>query len=111
MLPAPVVSPHSQGSAENQEWAEQRITELQELEWFDDFASLGKILAELRNPDPEIRKAALQAVKNSGSRDAIPYLVKAASEAREPEEPQEIRKVIEYLELPSAAEETESDEE
>ena len=105
-LPAPIVSPHSTGSDEDQEWIAKRIDELDALTWFDDFESLGKILTELRNPLPEIRAAALDATRDFGSRDAIPYLEAISSDSKEPLEQKAIQDLIEFLKLPTLLEES-----
>lgn len=100
-LPPHMESPHPPGSVENQAWITKRITELDELAWFDDAGSLHRILAELRNPQPEIRAAALAATKAFGSSDAVPYLTIIAAETRDPAEQKNIADLIEYLNLPT----------
>ena len=106
-LPHPVESPYPPGAAENQEWIETRVAELNELAWFDDFASLEKILAELRNPLPEIRSAALAATLAFSSRESIPYLEVLAKETRDPQEQKALTDAIEHLKLPTMDEELE----
>jgi hypothetical protein len=83
---------------------EKRIAELQDLGTLDDPASLKAILAELANPDPEIRKAALDAAIQFSSRDAIPALAEAAARATDAEEKKELLEAIEFLKLPSLTE-------
>lgn len=104
--PAPMVAPAPPGSAANQEWIEQRTDELDDLAWFDDPESLGKILAELRNPLPEIRAAALKATRDFGSRDAIPYLEAVSRDSKDPLEQKALRDLIEHLNLPTLLEES-----
>ena len=106
-LPRPVESPYPPGAAENQEWIETRVAELDRLAWFDDFASLEKILAELRNPLPEIRTAALAATLAFSSRESIPYLEVLARETRDPQEQKALTDAIEHLKLPTMVEELE----
>jgi hypothetical protein len=103
-LPPPVVSPHPAGSAENQEWIVARISELDHLAAYDDSESLMQILADLRNPLPEIRAAALAATQAFGSRDAIPALLAIAASSAEPAERKSLSEVAEFLKLPTLIE-------
>ena len=103
-LPAPVVSPHPTGTAEHRDWMQNRGEELMNLSWMDDRASLDAILAELSNPDAEIRRAALAATLNFGSRDAIPRLQSAALAADDPREKLELENAAEHLKLPTLRE-------
>ena len=106
-LPPPEESPHPPGSSESRQWLAGRTAELDRLSWFDDAESLGKILTELRNTQPEIREAALSATRAFGSRDAIPYLEAFAAESRDPKEQKALADVIEYLQLPTMVEQLE----
>ncbi|NJM37095.1 MAG: HEAT repeat domain-containing protein [Akkermansiaceae bacterium] len=103
-IPAPVISPHPPGSSENQRWIDERKGQLNDLSWFDDADSLRKILAELQNPLPEIRSAALAAVRDFGSRDAVPYLQAVAAKTKDPGELKSLEEAIEHLETPSILE-------
>jgi len=87
-----------------QEKIAMRIAELQDLSRNDDATSLNTIVSEVTNPDADIRKAALEAAKQFGSRDAIPGLRAIAEQATDPELKVEITKTIEFLELPSLTE-------
>jgi len=62
----------------------------------DDRANLDIILSELNNRDPEIRKAALEATIQFGSRDAIPKMADAASQTDDPSEKAAIADAIEF---------------
>lgn len=104
-LPAPVASPHPPGSPADGDWTTARIAAIHELEWFDDAASLQKILAELRNPLPQIRAAALEATRAFGSRDAIPHLTTCAAETGDLLEQKALMDLIEHLKLPTVVEE------
>lgn len=104
-LPAPAEPPREVGSTANATWAAERITELEKLAWFDDAASLRKILAELYSPLPEVRAAALAATRAFGSRDAVPYLEQAANGTSDPNERKALADAIEYLQLPTVLEE------
>lgn len=109
-LPAPENPPHAPGSPAQRDWIEKRAGELESLAWNHDPESLGKILTELRNPLPEIRAVALEATKAFGSRDAVPYLEAISRDTADPLEQKEITRLIEYLNLPTLLEQTDSNE-
>jgi len=88
----------------HQAYVEQRSAELMDIAMTDDRANLDTILSELNNRDPEIRKAALEAAIQFGSRDAIPKLADAASQTDDPSEKAAIAEAIEFLKLPSLTE-------
>ena len=90
--------------AKHQAYVEARVAELGDLAMEDDQASLDTILSELTNRDPEIRKAALEASIQFGSRDAIPKLADAASQIDDPKERAAIEEAIAFLKLPSLTE-------
>jgi len=75
-----------------------------ELSMNDDSSSLETILGELTNRDPQIRKGALDAAIQFGSRDAIPKMLDAASQTDDPREKAEIVDAIEFLKIPSLTE-------
>jgi hypothetical protein len=77
---------------------------LTSLSMNDDQASLDAILAELKNPDQEIRAAALSATVQFNDRSAIPALQKIAAETEDPYEKVEILKAIDYMKQPSFTE-------
>jgi hypothetical protein len=108
-LPRFVESPHPPGSEEDREWVATRVAALADLAWLDDAESLHKILAELRNPVPEIRAAALTATKTFASRDAVPYLTALAAETGDTEEQKALNDLIEYLNLPTMLEQIDDD--
>jgi hypothetical protein len=81
-----------------------RIGQLQELAMEDDPESLDVILSELINRDPEIRKAAVEAAVQFGSRDAISKLEEASLQTDDPKERAAIVEAIEFLKLPSLTE-------
>lgn len=81
-----------------------RSDELMELAMKDDSASLDSILGELTNRDPQIRKAALEATIQFGSRDAIPKLLDAAAQTDDSQEKAELTQAAEFLKAPSASE-------
>lgn len=88
----------------HQKYVEERGSQLMDLAMNDDRASLDTILSELGNRDPEIRKAALDATIQFGSRDAIPKLTDAVSQTDDPSEKAALTDAIEFLKLPSLTE-------
>jgi hypothetical protein len=102
--PPAIQPPYPTGSPENQDWITKRIAELEALTWYDDPESLAKILTELRNPLPEIRTAALAAIKDFDSRDAIPYLEAIARDTTDPLEQKLLTDTVERLRLPTLVE-------
>jgi hypothetical protein len=88
----------------HQAYVEKRTAELMDIAMTDDRANLDIILSELSNRDPEIRKAALEATIQFGSRDAIPKLADAVSQTDDPAEKTALSEAIEFLKLPSLTE-------
>jgi hypothetical protein len=81
-----------------------RVAELWNLSAKTDRASLETLLSEVRNPDEEIREAALDAISQSGHRAAIPGLREAAAQTQDAREKQAIEDVIEFISLPTLTE-------
>ncbi len=102
--PESATQPAAPAIENNQAYVEQRVAELSDLGAQDDAASLEAILLELTNRDPEIRKAALDAAIQFGSRDAIPKLAEAASQTDDVHEKTALYNAIEFLQLPSVSE-------
>ena len=102
----PQSDPQPTGPSEDahKSYVEQRSAQLMDLAMNDDRASLDTILSELTNRDPEIRKAALDAAIQFGSRDAIPKLADAASQTDDASEKTALNDAIEFLKLPSLTE-------
>lgn len=99
--PAPVVA---QPQTNHAEYVQQRISELNTLAMNNDPASLETILSELRNPDRQIRKGALEATIQFEDRAAIPRLKEIAAETDEEEEKSDLLAAADYLNLPSLTE-------
>lgn len=89
---------------QRQAQVEARVTQLHDLSRKSDPASLETLLSEVRNPDPEIRQAALDAISQSGNRSAIPGLQEVAAQTENAAEQQTIEEVIEFLKLPTLTE-------
>lgn len=81
-----------------------KIDRLKNLQFEDDAASLAEILAELRNPNPEIRHEAIEATCQFQSRSAIPVLEALASETADPAEKKKLLDAAEFLKLPTYTE-------
>jgi HEAT repeat protein len=98
--------PEAQPATEDarQAYVEKRSAELMDIAMTDDRTNLDTILSELSNRDPEIRKAALEAAIQFGSRDAIPKLADAISQTDDPSEKAALADAIEFLKLPSLTE-------
>ncbi len=103
-LPVPVTSPYPEQSAAYPEWIATRVSQLNDLAWFDDAQSLRRILAELRNPLPDIQAAALAATLAFGSREAIPYLEALAADSPDPKTRQDLREAATFLKRPTLLE-------
>ena len=97
-------SPLDSPEARHQAYVDARTAELMDLGMNDDSQSLNTILSELSNRDPEIRKAAVEATVQFGSRDAIPNLTDAAAQTDDPQEKAEIMEAIQFLKLPTLSE-------
>jgi len=83
---------------------EQQIEALAEASAKGDSDSFQLIIAALKDERPEIRKAALDAAIQFGSRDAIPILKELAEKTEDAREKVEILDAIEFLALPSLSE-------
>ena len=80
---------------------EAEMDRLQQWSMNDDSASLSNILADLTNPDKEIRKAAIEAAEQFGSTNAIPTLKALAAQTIDPEEKQALLEAADFIALPS----------
>jgi hypothetical protein len=98
--PAPVatnaLTPEQREEAINAE-----TDRLQQWSMNDDAASLSSILADLTNPEKEIRKAAIEAAEQFGSTNAIPVLNNLAAKDEDPEEKAALLEAAHFLSLPS----------
>jgi len=99
--PATVSSSSAEGQT-HEEYVEQRVGELMDLGMSDDPESLKTILSEVNNADADIRKAAVEAVKQFGSTNAIPKLEEMLSSTDPTVDKQDIQEAIAFLKLPSA---------
>ena len=83
---------------------DERIIELTELGARSDVKSFQKIIASLQDAEREIRRAAVDATIQFGSRDAIPILKELAAKAEDAREKVELLDAAEFLKLPSLSE-------
>ncbi len=88
----------------HQAYVTSRIDELSGLAMESHPASLDIICSELSNRDSAIRKAALDAVVQFGSRTAIPKLLDAATQTDDAHEKAAIMDAVAFLKLPSVTE-------
>jgi hypothetical protein len=97
--PAPavtnVLTPEQREAAINAE-----TDRLQQWSMSDDPASLSSILADLTNPEKEIRDAAIEAAKQFGSTNAIPVLKAVAANTTDTEEQIALLEAANFLSLP-----------
>ena len=96
---------HEDAAAPNAEQIEAKIEQLQDY-GFDknNPEALSKILDEVASPGAELRTAALEAVTEYNSRDAIPRLREIEAATEDSRAKLAILDAIEYLELPSFGE-------
>ena len=80
------------------------IDRLQQLSANDDAASLSNILADLTDPEKEVREAAIEATKQFGSTNAIPALKAAANNTDDLQEKNDLLEAADFLALPSISE-------
>lgn len=83
--------------------AASRIDALENLD-MGDSNSLTTITSGLNDSDSEVRKAAVEAAIQWGSRDVIPALQDAIARTDDPAEKVSIQKAIDFIKLPSVSE-------
>jgi HEAT repeat protein len=74
---------------------------LQQWSMNDDPASLSNILADLTNPEKEVREAAIEAAEQFGSTNAIPTLKDLAAKTTDTEEQSALLEAAHFISLPS----------
>jgi hypothetical protein len=74
---------------------------LQQWSMNDDPQSLSNILADLTNPEKEVREAAIEGVQQFGGTNAIPILKNLAANDEDPEEKAALLEAAHFLSLPS----------
>jgi HEAT repeats len=92
-----------QGDA-HEAYVEKRSDELMELAMQNSPAAHQKIVDELKNPDKEIRQAALDALEQANDRSVIPQMQQIADQTTDPNDKQAIEDAIDFIKLPSLTE-------
>ena len=102
-MPVPVVPAvtHILTPEERQAAIDAETDRLQDWSMNDDPASLSNILADLTNPEKEIREAAIEAAKQFDSTNAIPTLKAVAANTTDTEEQIALLEAANFLSLPS----------
>lgn len=100
----PPASSDSPSTNASQVSSEKEIEALMDASQKSDSDSFQLIVAALADGRSEIRDAALEAAMQFGSRDAIPFLEKAASSAANPREKVKFMDAIDYLKMPTLGE-------
>ena len=102
--PAPVAAAPAASTPtpeQRQAAVEAEIDRLQLWSGNEDQASLSNILADLNNPDKEIRDAAIEATKQFGSTNAIPALKAAVNNTEDTQEKIAMLEAVDFLSLPN----------
>ena len=92
-------------AAAHAQYVSRRIEELNALAMNNDVQSRDTILSELKkNPDKEIRAAALEAAIQYDDRSVVPPMQEIAAQTEDPDEKAAILEAIDYINLPSLTE-------
>lgn len=89
---------------EREEFISRRSAELIKLAMQDSPEAHQQIVDELRNPDQEIRTAALEAMEQADDRSVVPQMQQIADQTDDPSEKQAILDTIDFINLPSLTE-------
>jgi hypothetical protein len=89
---------------ESEEFVRRRTAELNGLAMQNSPEAHQQIVDELKNPDKEIRKAALEALKQANDRSVVPQMQQLAGQTDDPGEKQAILDAIDFINLPSLTE-------
>jgi hypothetical protein len=100
-VPAAPVSTNALTPEQRQAAIDAETDRLQQWSMDNDPASLSNILADLTNPEKEIRDAAIEAAKQFGSTNAIPTLKAVAANTTDTEEQIALLEAANFLSLPS----------
>lgn len=98
--PAPVAT-NTLTPEQRQAAIDAETARLQQWSMNDDPASLSSILADLTNPEKEIRIAAIEAAEQFGSTNAIPILKNLAANDADPKEKAALLDAANFISLPS----------
>lgn len=101
VLDQPVIPPANPvAPANHAEFVGARLAELMALAMNDDANSVEEIISELSNPDPQIRRGAVEAVVQFGDRSVIPRLQAIAEQTDNEADRADILEAAEFLNLP-----------
>jgi|GEM_PF-1039568 len=107
------VNPNSSNSAAIAEQlraaeVEKDVNQIQDLQGEADGANnpriISSLLDKLSNPEAEVRKAALESLKQLNDTNAVPGLEKVAESIKDPREKVAVLDTIEYIKMPSVTE-------
>ncbi|MGA2789134.1 MAG: HEAT repeat domain-containing protein [Verrucomicrobiota bacterium] len=108
IAPAPVTITNRATNAiapqDHEEYVKNRYEELMDLAREDSPAAIQQIMAELKNPDRAIRKAALDALEQANDRSVVPQMQQIADQTDDPDDKQAIQDAIDFINLPSLTE-------
>lgn len=96
--------PVPQNAAEHEALVNQRSTEMLALALQDSPEAHQQIVKELKNPDREIRRAALEALEQADDRSVVPQMQQIADQTDDPADKQAILDTIDFINLPSLTE-------
>jgi len=102
--PETKIAANNPANQDEEDYVAERVSELHDLGMTDDPDSLSTITSEMDSREPQIREAALKAVIQFGSRDAIPALQNTMQHTDDPQEKVDLQKAIDFLELPTMSE-------
>jgi hypothetical protein len=87
---------------------ENEVNQIQDLQGEADGENnpriISSLLDKLSNPEAEVRKAALESLRQLNDTNAVPGLEKAAENIKDPREKVAVLDAIDYIKLPSATE-------
>jgi hypothetical protein len=98
---APVATTNIMTDEQRQAAINAETDRLQEWSMNDDPESLSNILADLTNPEQEVREAAIEAAEQFGGTNAIPILKNLAANDEDPKEKAALLEAANFLSLPS----------
>jgi len=108
IAPAPITitnrDTNSIAPQDHEEYVRNRFEELMDLAREDSPAAIQQIMAELKNPDRAIRKAALDALEQANDRSVVPQMQQIADQTDDPDDKQAIQDAIDFINLPSLTE-------
>ncbi len=99
-IPAPPVPTNNLTPEQQEDAIDSETDRLQQWSASDNPADLANILADLNNPEKEIREAAIEAAKQFGSAKAIPALKAAANNTDDTGEKIAFLEAADFLSLP-----------